>query len=36
MSLQCEAYRFSQAVELSAKLVEQGTQAVKQALNTQV
>ena len=36
MALQCEAYRFSQAVELSAKLVEQGAQAVKQALHAQV
>lgn len=36
MTLQCEAYRFSQAVELSAKLVEQGAQAVKQALHAQV
>ena len=36
MSLQGEAYRFSQTVELSAKLVEQGAQAVKQALHAQV
>lgn len=36
MALQGEAYRYSQAVELSAKLVEQGAQAVKQALHAQV
>ena len=36
LALQGEAYRFSQAVELSAKLVEQGSQAVKQALHAQV
>lgn len=36
IALQGEAYRFSQAVELSAKLVEQGAQAVKQALHAQV
>ncbi len=36
MSLQGEAYRYSQTVELSAKLVEQGAQAVKQALHAQV
>ena len=36
MALQGEAYRFSQTVELSAKLVEQGAQAVKQALHAQV
>src|SRR5512138_1524468 len=36
IGLQASAYRFSQAVELSAKLVEQGAQAVKQALHAQV
>jgi hypothetical protein len=36
IALQSEAYRFSQTVELSAKLVEQGAQAVKQALHAQV
>jgi hypothetical protein len=36
LALQGEAYRYSQAVELSAKLVEQGAQAVKQALQAQV
>jgi hypothetical protein len=36
MTLQGEAYRYSQTVELSAKLVEQGAQAVKQALHAQV
>jgi hypothetical protein len=36
MAVQGEAYRLSQTVELSAKLVEQGAQAVKQALHAQV
>ena len=36
LSLQGDAYRYSQTVELSAKLVEQGAQAVKQALHAQV
>lgn len=36
LALQGEAYRFSQAVDLSARLVEQGAQAVKQALQTQL
>lgn len=36
LALQGDAYRFSQTVELSAKLVEQGAQAVKQALHAQV
>jgi hypothetical protein len=36
MALQGEAYRYAQTVELSAKLVEQGAQAVKHALNAQV
>src|SRR5512145_398364 len=36
LSLQGEAYRYSQTVELTAKLVEQGAQAVKQALHAQV
>lgn len=36
MALQGEAYRCSQTVELSAKLVEQGAQALKQALQAQV
>jgi hypothetical protein len=34
--LQSQAYRYAQTVELSAKLVEQGAQAVKQALHAQV
>jgi hypothetical protein len=36
MVLQGQAYRFSQTVQLSAKLVEQGAQAVRHALNAQV
>jgi hypothetical protein len=36
IGLQAEAYRYAQTVELGAKLVEQGAQAVKQALNTQL
>jgi hypothetical protein len=36
LALQAEAYRCAQVVDLGAKLAEQGAQAVKQALNTQV
>lgn len=36
LGLQAEAYRAVQTVDLAAKLVEQGAQSVKQALNTQV
>lgn len=36
LALQGEAYRYAQTVELSAKLVEQGSQAVSRALNAQV
>ena len=36
LGLQAEAYRFGQTVDLGARLVEQGAQAVKQALNTQL
>jgi hypothetical protein len=36
VALQGDAYRFGQTVELAAKLVEQGAQAVKQALHAQV
>ena len=36
LGLQAEAYRCAQTVDLGAKLVEQGAQAVKQALNTQL
>ena len=36
IGLQAEAYRFAQTVDLGAKLVEQGAQSVKQALNTQL
>ena len=36
MALQGEAYRYAQTVELSARLVEQGAQAVSRALNAQV
>jgi hypothetical protein len=34
LGLQAEAYRFGQTVDLGARLVEQGAQAVRQALNT--
>jgi hypothetical protein len=36
LGLQTEAYRCAQTVDLAAKLVEQGAQSVKQALNTQL
>jgi hypothetical protein len=36
LGLQAEAYRTAQTVDLAAKLVEQGAQGVKQALNTQL
>lgn len=36
LGLQAEAYRCAQTVDLASKLVEQGAQAVRQALNTQL
>jgi hypothetical protein len=36
IGLQAEAYRCAQTVDLAARLVEQGAQSVKQALNTQL
>jgi hypothetical protein len=36
LALQADAYRFSQAVEVASKVVEQGAQAVKQTVNTQI
>lgn len=36
IGLQADAYRSAQTVDLASKLVEQGAQSVKQALNTQV
>jgi hypothetical protein len=36
LALQAEAYRCAQVVDLGAKLAEQGAQAVRQALNTQL
>lgn len=36
IGLQAEAYRCAQTVDLASKLVEQGAQSVKQALNTQI
>jgi len=36
LALQADAYRYSQTVEIASKVVEHGTQAVKQAVNTQV
>jgi hypothetical protein len=36
IGLQAEAYRCAQTVDLASKLVEQGAQSLKQALNTQL
>jgi hypothetical protein len=36
LGLQAEAYRCAQTVDLASKLVEQGAQSVKHALNTQL
>jgi hypothetical protein len=36
IGLQTQAYRCAQTIDLASKLVEQGAQAVKQALNTQL
>ena len=36
LSLQADAYRYSQLVDVASKVVEQGAQTVKQAVNTQV
>lgn len=36
IGLQAEAYRCAQTVDLASKLVEQGTQSVRQAANTQL
>jgi hypothetical protein len=36
LGLQAEAYRFTQTLDVAGKLVEQGVQGVKQAVNTQV
>jgi len=36
IGLQAEAYRCAQTVDLASKLVEQGAQSVKQAVNTQI
>lgn len=36
IGLQAEAYRCAQTVDLASKVVEQGAQSVKQALNTQL
>jgi hypothetical protein len=36
LSLQGDAYRASQTLELASRLVEQGAQSVRQAVNTQV
>lgn len=36
LALQANAYRYSQLVEVASKVVEQGAQTVKQAVNTQV
>ncbi len=36
VGLQAEAYRCAQTVDLASKLVEQGAQSVKQAVNTQI
>ncbi len=36
LAVQCQAYRYSQAVDIVSKVVEQGVQSVKQAIQTQV
>ncbi len=36
LSLQAQAYRYAQTLEIASKVVEQGAQTVKQAVNTQV
>jgi hypothetical protein len=36
LTLQSDAYRFSQALDVASKLVEHGVQSVKQAVNAQV
>lgn len=36
LAVQCQAYRYSQAVEVASKVVEQGVQSVKTAIQTQV
>ncbi|GEJ55568.1 hypothetical protein [Anaeromyxobacter diazotrophicus] len=36
LALQADAYRYSQTVEVASRVVEQGAQSVKQAVNTQV
>jgi len=36
LGLQADAYRYAQTVEIAARVVEHGAQAVKQAVNTQV
>jgi hypothetical protein len=36
LALQADAYRYSQTLEVASKVVEQGAQAVKHTVNTQV
>jgi hypothetical protein len=36
LGLQAQAYRYAQTVDLASKLVENGAQSLKQALNTQI
>lgn len=36
LALQADAYRAGQTVELASKVVEQGAQSIRQAVNTQV
>jgi hypothetical protein len=36
LALQADAYRYSQTLDVASKVVEQGVQSVKQAVNTQV
>jgi hypothetical protein len=36
LALQADAYRYTQTFEVASKVVEQGAQTVKQAVNTQV
>jgi hypothetical protein len=36
LALQADAHRFTQTLDVAGKLVEQGVQSVKQAIQTQV
>jgi hypothetical protein len=36
LALQADAYRYSQTLDVASRVIEQGVQSVKQAVNTQV